>query len=142
MQIALVPNRVAARIFGEGDPALHLNYFTSSLLVLMATPGLGFLERLPHVCLMQALFSVPCPGCGILHAMHSLYRLDMHSAMVSNPAGLFVAVGVMTQLLIRPVAILKPNSGASVNAISQILNGVVISALMSVWIARLVMITR
>lgn len=59
------------------------------------TLGLGALacmdptaERLIDGCLSRLLFDMPCPGCGLGHAVSYLFRGDVVSSFQAHPLGL------------------------------------------------------
>ena len=46
-------------------------------------------------CPMNALFHVPCPGCGSSRAMHALLDLDVHEALRTNPLAPIAVVAML-----------------------------------------------
>lgn len=137
MQIALLPNRLAVRLFGEQELAIHLNYYLSAILLLIAFPLVEVVGRLPHFCLFQKFLSIPCPGCGILHGFAALAHFDLRSAMIANPAVFLILLSILYEVLARPIAVLKPAGARYVSKASYFLTQFTISALIVVWVARL-----
>jgi hypothetical protein len=66
----------------------------------LAAPGLAFLAateatRLGLVlCPFRLLTHVPCPGCGMTHAMLALCRGDLRAALIAHPLSPFLAAAL------------------------------------------------
>lgn len=85
MEIDVCPRWVLAKVGISAAAQPHLAIFLSSWVALLASP---VLIRLPHVCLFRTLLGISCPGCGMLHAMAALLKMDIASAWNLNPAAL------------------------------------------------------
>jgi hypothetical protein len=46
-------------------------------------------------CLWQVLLGVPCPGCGMIHALLAIARGSLREAWALNPTS-FVALPILT----------------------------------------------
>jgi hypothetical protein len=57
-------------------------------------------SALPLFCPFKALTGVPCPGCGMTHALVSVAKGDFHSALIYNPFSFFLVF--MTALSVIP----------------------------------------
>jgi hypothetical protein len=55
---------------------------------------LEFLDWLP-VCVFRAWTGIPCPGCGMGHALIHLSRLELAAAVGANPAAPFLAAAML-----------------------------------------------
>ena len=53
------------------------------LLAIAGVVGIFFILDLP--CVFQALFRIPCPGCGMTRAYISLLRFDIQQAFAYHP---------------------------------------------------------
>ena len=135
MEINICPRWVLAKSGLPVEAHHHLGMFLSSLFVLLLPP---FLIAVPHVCLFQLLIGIPCPGCGVLHGMAALLKLDFASAYHSNPAALVLAALLVFQIAARPLAIKMASVRLPVAMISQRLSVVVYGSLLAVWICRLI----
>src|SRR5580704_1106720 len=116
MEINICPQWLLAKSGLPVEVHQHTALLLSSLSVLLLAP---LLIAIPHVCLFQLLLGIPCPGCGVLHGMAALLRLDFASAYHSNPAALFLASLLVFQIAARPVAITLASARPLVNTISQ-----------------------
>lgn len=114
---------------------LHVALLVSSAAAITAAPLLRFV---PHFCLVQKLFGVPCPGCGILHSATALLRLDFAGAWRANPAGFGVLAVLLFQLIARPAAILFARTRALVSITSSRLANAALAWLFMIWILRLI----
>jgi Protein of unknown function (DUF2752) len=117
----------------EAEP--HLALFLSALLTLLASP---LLVDVPHICLVHALVGIPCPGCGILHGMAALSKMNVAAAWSANPASFFLAALLALQLLVRPVALCCTATRRVIARVSNCLGVTALTALLLVWIDRLV----
>ncbi len=114
--------------------AAHVAVFLSTLLVLALLPLAHFF---PHVCLLQALGGIPCPGCGILSATRALLAADFTTAWNANPAAFAVAGVFGFQLLARPVAAIWSRSREIVSYTSRCMSTGATVVLFAFWLVRL-----
>ena len=66
----------------------------TDLLAIAAVVAAFYLLDLP--CIFQALFQIPCPGCGMTRAYISLIRFDLPAAFAYHP--MFWSVPVLILL--------------------------------------------
>lgn len=73
-------------------------YWLRFFLVVLLTAA-GLLTILLHpACLFRQAFHIPCPGCGLTRAFHSLLAGDLYGAWVYNP--LIFAAGFLYWLIL------------------------------------------
>jgi hypothetical protein len=108
MEINICPRWLLEPMGLSPDEQPHFALFLSALMVLLASP---LLVRVPHICLMQTLLGIPCPGCGVLHGLAALTRMDFAAAWRANPASPFLAALLGLQFVARPIALLWAKSG-------------------------------
>jgi hypothetical protein len=53
--------------------------------VTLAMVNVGFLDRMPELCVFRTLFGVCCPGCGMTHAFCSVLHGQFALAFAYNP---------------------------------------------------------
>ncbi len=136
MEINICPRWLLEKTGLSPDDQSHFALFFSALMILLATP---LLARVPHICLMQTLLGIPCPGCGVLHGMAALARMDFTAAWRANPAALFLAILFSLQLVARPIALLCSQTRPLITRISAFASYCVCAVLVWVWIARLIL---
>jgi Protein of unknown function (DUF2752) len=136
MEINICPRWLLQNMGLSPDRRIHFALFVSALIILLISP---LLLRVPHICLIQALLGIPCPGCGVLHGMAALARMDFAGAWRANPASLFLALLFILQLAARPLALLSAKSRPMVVQVSALANYCVCAVLLSVWIYRLIL---
>jgi hypothetical protein len=106
MEICFLPSRlfIALGLDRKLDEQarVHLGYLISNLLVLALLP---LAHLVPHFCVFRSLAGIPCPGCGVTHAVLLALALDVRGSLLANPAGLLIAVAIFFQLCFRPLAI-------------------------------------
>lgn len=107
------------------DPNLVLKAALFAILGGMSVSGIGwwlfgvdlleFLGWLPG-CAFRAWTGIPCPGCGMGHALIHLSRFQWAAAVSANPAAPFLAasmvVGAFRRAPDRAVCGLNPRSTA------------------------------
>ena len=106
----------------------------SSFIVLAIAP---LLIHVPHVCVLQKLFHLPCPGCGILHSLASIQHLHFQQSWQINPAGTMLALMLAFQVFGRALAIASTNTRPAINKLSKLWSAVVLASLTTVWILKL-----
>jgi hypothetical protein len=134
MEIYCCPGKLLAFLGIREENRIHAGYVFSSVLVLLISP---VLVRLPHVCLFKLISGLPCPGCGITHSIAALTSFNLSAAWQSNPAGIFVVVCVLFQLVARPLAIMHPLTGPNVHFASKWIGHAAFTALLVVWVVRI-----
>lgn len=105
MDIAIIPNVLLYRFEADPERRIHLNVLLSHLLLLIPAAIVICLSMdlsiIPHVCLFHQLFGIPCPGCGITRSLLALFVGDIHRAWILNPAGPFLGMSLVAQVLLR-----------------------------------------
>ena len=134
MEINICPRWVLTKSSLPVEVHRHLGMLVSSVVVLALPP---FLLAVPHFCLFRLLLGVPCPGCGVLHGMAALLRLDIVSACHSNPASLALCALLVFQITARPVAIAIGGTRSFVTKTSRLGSHIVLASLLLVWGCRL-----
>jgi hypothetical protein len=135
MEITFIPQWMLARLFADEERRSHFNCALSALLIMATIP---LLKIIPHFCLAQALLGIPCPGCGITHALAALGQFDLRSAWIANPAGIVLGLLFVFQLTVRPLAIFVPETSRNISQSGRSLSTATVIALMAVWIWRLI----
>ena len=136
MEINFCPRWLLAKAGVSPEAQPHLAIVLSTLAALLASP---LLVRVPHICLMHALLGLPCPGCGILHGMAAMSKMDLAAAWNANPASFFLAALVALQLLARPIALCSARTRPAITCISNYASKTALAALLLVWIERLIL---
>lgn len=114
---------------------IHFGYFLSNLAVVALLP---LAHLAPHYCLMQVLTGIPCPGCGVTHALLLALTLRFRESLMANPAGLAIAANIGFQLCGRPVAILVERASELVGRTSRWLASVSVVLLLAAWVFNLI----
>ncbi len=140
MEIAFVPKRILSRLSECANVQVHLNVALSSsvLLVLSLLPcAKTVLSWIPHRCLAQLLFNIPCPGCGILHSLSAVSSFHMSEAWRYNPVGPYLALFLILQIPLRLIAIRLPTWERSVLIVSDVASRAVALTLVFIWLSKL-----
>lgn len=135
MEIDICPRWLFVRLGVPPECRSHAAILFSALLAIAAAP---VLIAIPHLCLAQAFLHIPCPGCGVLHALAALLRLQFMDAWHSNPAGILVGLLFGFQLIARPLAMAYAGTRDMVSMVSRRSSSVVVSSLVLVWLFRLI----
>lgn len=136
MEIDLCPRWLLRKFGISADAQPHLSLFLSSFFVVLLSP---IWVRLPHICLMRTLFGLPCPGCGVLHGMRELCRMNVGAAWNSNPAVFLVVSLLLFQLVARPMALASEGIRPVITKLSHRSSYLVTVSLLVVWTYRLTM---
>ncbi len=135
MEITFIPRWVLAYFFADEERRFHFNCAFSALLIAAAIP---LLNIIPHICLAQALLGIPCPGCGITHALAALAHFDLRAAWIANPSGIALAFLFVFQITMRPLALFIPGTSRIISQVGRWLSAATVFALMAVWILRVI----
>lgn len=135
MEIDLCPRWLLSKFSIPECSQRDFSLFVSSLLALFVAPAAA---RFPHLCLVQYLFRLPCPGCGITHSLIAIMTLHASGAWHANPAGFVVASCFCFQVVARPIAIVSSRMRNRISAISYFVSRVALGSLLVVWAVRIV----
>jgi hypothetical protein len=141
MDIAIIPRKFLERF--DSDPArrIHLNVLMSHLLFfLVATMVVCLsidLSIIPHVCLSQEVFGIPCPGCGITSSLLACFVGDFNNAWIQNPAGPIIGVGLVAQVPLRVLALRGANWSRRAFRVSRIMATSIVIVLIVNWIHQI-----
>jgi hypothetical protein len=141
MEITFIPRWILSYFSADEERRFHLNCALSALLIVATLPVLNvipLLRAIPHVCLTQTLIGIPCPGCGITHALLALMRFDLRGSCNANPAGFALALLFVFQMFVRPLAILVPETSRNISRAGRWFSSATVFALMVVWIVRVI----
>jgi hypothetical protein len=134
MEIDICPRWILRRFNVPELKLDHVSILVSTLLALLLVP---IVPHIPHFCLVQKVFGIVCPGCGISHSLMALLRLNMAESWQANPAGFGIAAVFSFQFLARPVAIVMPRASRVVSALSRYGSNVAVALLLVVWIYKI-----
>lgn len=105
MDVAIIPRILLDKLELVPERRAHLNVLLSSLLLFAMAAVLvrygGALTILPRVCLAQALFGIPCPGCGVTRGALAFIAGDVGRAWALNPGAPFLCAAVAFQIPLR-----------------------------------------
>ena len=142
MEIAIIPRFIIRKIYYDDLKQIHANVLFSSILIILVLLSLrtysSHLTSIPHFCLFQELFHVPCPGCGITRSVFSIARGEYFLAWQYNPAGIGLFSFLLAQIPMRIIALKYGNRTELVSKISRKWSLFVIFSLILVWMLKLV----
>ena len=141
MEIAIIPRFIINRLHNGDMERIHINVMLTSVLIMLVLffwEAGTFLSSIPHFCLFERLLNIPCPGCGVTGSFLALGRFDLASAWGSNPAGVLLFFYLFLQIPLRIVALKFRTIQTYVFVISKIGGYIVLTALILVWIFRLI----
>jgi len=134
MEINICPQWLLVKFRVPREVQTHVALLFSSVLALIISP---LLTRVPHFCLMQRLLGIPCPGCGVMHALIAILQLHLGAAWSSNPAGIVLALYLFLQICGRSLVLASMLNANGVARASQVGESIVVAALFSVWVTRI-----
>jgi hypothetical protein len=144
MDLSFLPKAVVRRI-GNGDAAqINWNVFLSNLIVIclgcvVLRLGIGFLDTLPHFCLIKETIGIPCPGCGIIRSIFELANFNLAGSFHYNPVGLIIVLSIISQTISRLLLITGFLSQNFINRQTKIVNYLIVTLLMTNWIINLIL---
>jgi hypothetical protein len=93
-------------------------------------------SALPHICLVQALCGIPCPGCGVTRSVLALIGGDLGRAWALNPGGPVLCAATALQIPLRGLALTGRFANEAVTSISRAFTFIVIAVLLLNWLIR------
>lgn len=141
MQISLMPHLLMRPLCNSDSDATHVNVLLSSALLaalFLWHDGLSYIMALPHICLFQYAFGLPCPGCDITSALAALAHFEVYRAFLIQPCGVVLAAAVLIQAVVRGLRLLRFISFNQTSRILSASSTIFISALLLFWVFRLV----
>ncbi len=137
MELYFCPDWLLGKLPLQPENKIHVGYILSSLFALAFV---FLVPWIPHVCLMQVCFGLPCPGCGITHALRALLTGNWQASLAANPAGIMIALCLIFQLIARPLAIFHSTFSLFVQRGSRISGVVACGATLVHWLFQLLYI--
>lgn len=140
MEISIIPRFLIREISRNSVQQINWNILLSSLLILsffMFFPQ-STINTIPHFCLFEKLFGIPCIGCGMTRSMYSIFHLKIVDSLNLNPCGILVILYLFIQILIRILSIWKEHLFPKIQKISNKLNKLLIYTSLLFWIVRII----
>ena len=138
MDIAFVPNFLLARLEPDAERRIHLNVFFSAIILFVAAAFIArhqaALNAVPHVCLVQAIGGMPCPGCGVTRSIIALMIGDPGRAWQTNPAGPLLCLAVAGQVPLRLLALTGMMNSKLAMVTSRGMTAVILAVLILNWL--------
>jgi hypothetical protein len=135
MEIDICPRWFLTKLGIPVPTQHHVALLFSTVFVLVLAP---IVIRIPHFCLMEDILGIPCPGCGVSHALIAILRFSPAMAWEANPAGIAVALTLGFQLVARPFAIVAPRTSDWVSQASCRISNLAVASLLLVWVLRMI----
>lgn len=140
MDIAFVPNFLLTQLEQDAERRIHLNVFFSTIILcvaaVFAVHHQATLDALPHVCLVQAVGGIPCPGCGITRSILAMLSGDPSRAWHMNPVGPLLCLAVVSQVPLRLLALTGVLNSRRAMAASHGLTAIILTALILNWLSH------
>ena len=135
----ILPFFLIKKICANESKRIHLNILLSNCIVLIALFTLlktSSFTHIPHCCLFQHFFNIPCPGCGILRSLHSIINWEVISSFNYNPVGILLFVFICSQIPLRITAIKNPKTEYKISKFSHNISLFLTFNLIVVWLIR------
>lgn len=141
MDIAFVPNCLLARLEQDAERRIHLNVFFSAIILFVAAVFVAHhqatLDALPHVCLVQAIGGIPCPGCGVTRSIIAVLIGDLGRAWQMHPVGPLLCLSIISQVPIRILALTGKMNSKLAMITSRGMTAVILTVLVLNWLRHL-----
>lgn len=140
MEFAIIPKSLLNRFISDPDSRLHLNIFLSSLLLLLAFSFLPVLEiagAIPHVCVFQFLFHLPCPGCHVVRGLNLMVESGFMTAWKYSPAAVMVGSFLLLQIPLRLCAFVWARPRVFLATSSKWIGRSVLASLAVAWLVNI-----
>ena len=90
-----------AKIFR--DFFLNKIFLNISILFLILLLPLYYetLFQIPHICIIDYFFHIPCPGCGVLRSFIALSSFDIGQAIALNPLSMVIIIYFISEIILE-----------------------------------------
>jgi hypothetical protein len=140
MDVAIIPRVLLDKLVDDPERCIHLNVLVSHLVLFAGAALLvhhpGGLAFFPHVCLVQVLCGIPCPGCGVTRSALAFLAGDVGRAWTLNPAGPVLCAALAFQVPLRAVALRGACWSRYVVSTSRAMTIVVLIVLIATWLRQ------
>lgn len=141
MNVAIIPRILLDKLEHDSERRVHLNVLLSAILLFIAAAFLiryqNVLSLLPHICLAQTLFGIPCPGCGVTRSALAFLAGDVGRAWTLNPSGPVLCAATAFQVPLRSLVLIGACGSRAVVITSQAMTSVVVTVLIVNWLVHI-----
>lgn len=122
------------------DLRLLLIYGLLSACMLWPTTA-HLLANIPHVCLFESIFGIPCPGCDVTSSLLYLAHGDIMKSINTQPTGTLFGITLVAESIIRAGRLLRLFKPRGSILTIQTLETVLIIFALLYWAKRIVNLT-
>jgi len=117
MEISFIPKYIINRIVSNNDIKVHCNILFSNLIILLlfSSNYVFLINQIPHYCLVDYIFGIPCPGCGITGGIIEITNFNPTIKIMP----LLVLSIIVAQIALRLIAISYKNYSTLIINISK-----------------------
>ena len=141
MDFAIIPRILLAKLERDAERRIHLNVLLSTILVVIVSFFLlqykHVLEFVPHFCVAQAVFGIPCPGCGMTRSVLAFLAGDVGRAWSMNPTGPVLCVVTAFQVPLRCLVLIGRCRSRTAFITARTFTAVIVLFLMGNWLAHI-----
>ena len=70
-------------------------------LILLLPLYYEALFQIPHICIIDYFFHLPCPGCGVLRSFIALSSFDIGQAIALNPLSIVIIIYFISEIILE-----------------------------------------
>ena len=70
-------------------------------LILLLPLYYEALFQIPHICIIDYFFHIPCPGCGVLRSFIALSSFDIGQAIALNPISMVIIIYFISEIILE-----------------------------------------
>ena len=70
-------------------------------LILLLPLYYETLFQIPHICIIDYFFHLPCPGCGVLRSFIALSSFDIGQAIALNPLSIVIIIYFISEIILE-----------------------------------------
>jgi len=134
MEIAFIPQFILNKITHNDILKIHYNILLSNILIMLflLSGSISIISTIPHFCLIDIIFQVPCPGCDIISGIIKIITLKEFSLVP-----LFILIAIIFQIPLRLIVISNNNYSKYITKISKYLNIIIIFILLFLYTIKI-----
>jgi hypothetical protein len=144
MEISIIPKCLIKYLSNDYFRQNDYNILISNsglflFFILFGNSLISILGNIPHFCLIDKIFGIECPVCGITRGFCELSSGNLINGYNFNATSILIASFFIFQIPLRIISIIKKNYTEKINSISKYFSHFIMIIIVLNWIFKLLL---